>query len=308
MIHEFGIEPELVAQWGADRKEYRFIHGKIGLGQPRMLSGFPKLAKWRKAVIDAGNALNDDMALQRITALAQAIGEAYVQRDCSLWDGSQSWLENAERDHERCRFHLILAQENPRNNGRVLSRNVIGEPGDHRWDLPRTRFVARTADELAGALAPMLSNCSEVHLIDPHFGPEDYDYRATLEAFLRAIGVNRGGPAPALVEVITSERSTAEFFATECQTKLPRHIPAGMSIGFKRLKARGGGAELHNRYVLTDIGGVTLGRGLDRGETGQSEDIALLERDHYLQRWQEYIGPDPAFDPAEPPINIVGTG
>jgi hypothetical protein len=41
---------------------------------------------------------------------------------------------------------------------------------------------------------------------------------------------------------------------------------SGVSVEFVRWRQKAGGDKLHNRYVLTDIGGVSLGVGLDEGQ------------------------------------------
>lgn len=87
---------------------------------------------------------------------------------------------------------------------------------------------------------------------------------------------------------------------------MPSIIPKGLSIRIVRWKERQGGEALHNRYILTDIGGVLFAHGLDRGKEGQQDDVFLMELDQYLLRWQQYAGVSPAFDMADPPISING--
>lgn len=305
MIYEFAVEPELVAQWN-DIKDFRYFAGCFGLGLPRMVSEFPKVNKWRAKALNARPKDMGELDKKRVEELVRIMSECMVKRERHGYDGNRVWLENAEADHVRCPFHLILARENPRNKGQVRAAEVIAEPGDETWECRRTLPVPRTPEELARALEPMLSNSSEIHFIDPHFKPYDPDYQSTLEAFLQAALDNRGGSPPSLVEVILDATIEQTHFETECRRHLPRRIPKALSVQFRRLKSRGGGPELHNRYLLSDIGGVFLGRGLDRGDCAHSEDMALLEKQHYLQRWGEYVGPAPAYDLAEEPIQIIG--
>ena len=39
----------------------------------------------------------------------------------------------------------------------------------------------------------------------------------------------------------------------------------------RRLKQKQDGEKLHNRYILTDLGGVTFGTGLDEGKKGETD-------------------------------------
>ncbi len=302
MIYEFAVEPELVAQWGLDIKDYRYFVDCFGLGRTRMVSEFPKLKTWRRDILRAAENAGD-LQRQRVDALLGVLTERMVKRQGCAYDGNVAWLENAEKEHGRCPFHLILARDNPRRAGRVLAQSVIADPEDARWKIERTVSVSRTRDEFARAFAPMLSNCQEAHFIDPYFSPGDPDYRTSLEAFLDAMLDNRGGPLPGPVTVITSEKSKAAPFSSSHGDgdlqKLSRHIPRGMEVVLKRYKERGGGAELHNRYILTNLGGVFLGKGIDKGDSGHMDDVALLEKEHYLLRWKEYVEGPIAFDLVE---------
>ena len=44
--------------------------------------------------------------------------------------------------------------------------------------------------------------------------------------------------------------------------------------------------ELHNRYVLTNPGGISFHHGLDDGPG--TDELSLLSRDSYINRWRQY--------------------
>jgi len=69
------------------------------------------------------------------------------------------------------------------------------------------------------------------------------------------------------------------------------------------------GQRLHNRYILTDIGGVRFGAGLDENRDdpgGDTDEVSLMNRETYLKRWDQYASEEPAFELGEEPIIIVG--
>ena len=76
---------------------------------------------------------------------------------------------------------------------------------------------------------------------------------------------------------------------------------------FVRWQQRHGSDRLHNRYVLTDVGGVSLGVGLDEGKEGETDDISLLTREQFLKRWAQYVDNDGTFDCVDCPTKILGT-
>jgi hypothetical protein len=55
-------------------------------------------------------------------------------------------------------------------------------------------------------------------------------------------------------------------------------------------RERDGGQEIHNRYILTNHGGVSLGAGLSptASERDTFEDIARLSESARKKRWSQY--------------------
>ena len=170
--------------------------------------------------------------------------------------------------------------------------------------------MSRSAKALAAAVAAMLRNAAVVVLVDPHFGAENRRHREPLRAFLRAMIDARPGALPDRIDVYCSADggATERFFRGECESRLPRIVPAGLQVGLVRLRQRDDGERLHNRYILTDLGGVTFGVGLDEGNAGDTDDIQLLDRAQYEKRWNQYGSEDPAFDRPHPPVTIEGVG
>lgn len=305
MIHEYALEPELVATWG-NRQDYRYFVEKFGLGQPRIVSRYPK--RWVRLVWQAFQS-NDDLERSRMVELLQRIGERMVHRRDYLWDAGRPWVENARAENTRVAFHAILARENPGGHPSILVAAALDD--SPLWVISRGVTIARNAGNMAAAVAAMLRIASVIVFVDPHFSPAELRYLRTLEAFLRAIIEGRAVDGPGRVEVHTSadedRTGTREFFEVECRSRLPRCIPSGVNLRIVRLQQRPQGERLHNRYILTDLGGVLFGVGLDEGDDGDTDDVHLLDRTQYDERWQQYASDAPAFDRHEPPIEIGGT-
>jgi hypothetical protein len=273
MVYGFALDPELVATWG-DKANYRYFYDKFGLGQPRMMVEFPKLKNWRRQVLQATNGLGD-LEKQKVTELISILTERAITRGPHRdYDGTRPWLENAEDEHAGNPFHAILAFNNPRGNKSVLVGGNLGGDREPRWDLERSCVVNRKAAEMAASIQSLLRNSREIIFVDPHFGPENARHRRPLEAFLTMLVANRD----VAINVLTSEKATIEFFKSECKKRLPQIMPRGLSVCFSQLTEKPGGEKLHNRYVLTDIGGVKFNVGLDDGNDGQTDDVDLMDR------------------------------
>jgi hypothetical protein len=152
----------------------------------------------------------------------------------------------------------------------------------------------------------MLGNCTEMHLVDPHFNPEKARFRRVLEALLEVVAESNASLRVVRVHCIAANLGLA-FFEQEA-AKMAGSLPNGVTIAFSRWKEKQqGGEKLHNRYVLTNIGGVSLGVGLDEGEPGETDDVHLLTREQYRLRWEQYVGPNGAFACADLPTSVRGT-
>ena len=314
MIHEYALEPELVATW-TNRSDCRYFKESFGLGQGRVVSQYPE--HWKHLVRDASRGNNDlaqnDLAQKRLVELLVHLSEQMVRRSDAQWDGeSTSWRDNAEHEHERRPFHAILARTNPKNHAHVLTESKMDEDSATRWTVRRGRSVARNAAEMADAVTPLLRCSSEVIFVDPYFRPGQLRYRGPFEAFLEQMVRQRPGGMPTRIEVHTSTKvkdtETKKFFRGECDTKLHECVPEGMKVLVRRLKEKQDGEKFHNRYILTDLGGVAFGTGLDEGNEGETDDITLMDRDQYELRWSQYGGDPPAeFEQKGDSVEVVGT-
>ncbi len=294
MIYEFAIEPDLVATWG-NPSDYRFFADKFGLGTARIMSEFPKLKNWRRQILGAAAGV-EDLDLGRITALIGLLTEKKITRQNVQYNGTISWLENAEAEHNRNNFHAILSTKNPRNHTDVMIGKSLGVNPDKRWNLEAEKVVERKAYKMAESVISMLSNCTIAIFIDPHFGPERDHYRKTIKQFMKSLTQNRNNLPLDRVEIHTQEKSTADFFKKECKANMSACIPPTLKVRFVRWKQKRGGEKLHNRYILTDIGGVKFTVGLDEGRAGETDEITLLPKETYELRWNQYASDEPAFD------------
>lgn len=303
MIHEYALEPELVATWG-NRYDFRYFIEKFGLGQPRIVSRYPK--RWKRLVWDAFRSDNE-LDRKRMEELLARLSERMVRRLNHVWEPADSWLGNAHKEHARVPFHAILARENPAAHAWTLVPDEI-EHSSPLWEVPRSITIARSATAMATAVEAMLRIAEVVIFVDPHFRPESSRHRRPLEAFLRAVLDRRPLGAPGRVELQASldreNAPTPEFFREKCERSLPRCIPTGLRLILRRLRQRPGAESLHNRYILTDIGGVIFGQGLDDGAAGETDDVSLMERAQFERRWQQHASETPEFELLEDAVEV----
>ena len=308
MIQEYALEPELVASWH-DRMQFRFFVDQFGLGTGRVVSRYP--SKWRKVVWEsfqsAFGSTAGEVERKRIEELLARLTATKVRRTGCVWENGSSWLVNAEVEHTRRPFYSILARDNPRKKPDVMCADDVLDGTPTGWHAPSSVIVDRTAAAMATSIEKMLLCATRIMFVDPHFRASRATFRNPLTEFLRSIRVEI--PKVGL-ELHTGHSGDAapswKYFRKECEDYLPKIVPTGLTLIVKRWNNRGGGERLHNRYILTDIGGVQFGVGLDEGPPGSTDDISLLSAESFRQRLEEYSGPAHAFE-LEGQINIEGS-
>ena len=154
----------------------------------------------------------------------------------------------------------------------------------------------------------LLQTAREILFIDPHFNPQRWHCKRPLEAFLQAVAKRHPSmPKPTRIEIHTGHETagTKAFFDTECRRHLLPIIPRGMQIRLIRWDQK----YLHNRFILTEYGGLKFSTGLDdHNSSALTHDIVdLLDLDPYAQTWQEYQRGSSNFPCIEDDLIVKGT-
>ena len=328
MIHEYALEPELVATW-YDHHLYRYFIERFfgfekdtGDATGRVVAQYPS-DMWQNLVWDAFEKNFGSTATtldwQRMEELLkQLLKEPTVRRPCPpcIWDYEQTWLENAEEENRRHPFQAIFALDDPRNHRNVVrADDFLNMSASAVWRIPNSIVVDRTADSMAKSLKPMLRCATRIFFIDPHFRASEPRYQNPLREFLNIICHGRRQVTLEYHTMYNKKKPSWDHFFRECKQYLPCLIPRGFTLTIRRWRDKKVSENLHNRYILTDIGGVQFGVGLDEYDPDSTsnapptDDIYRMGRQNYQKRCKDY-GYDnskPAFkQEKKPPIVIRG--
>ena len=139
---------------------------------------------------------------------------------------------------------------------------------------------------MADAIEVFIQQADRIAFIDPHFGPENPRHRIPFEEFLSRLRDRPDGKMPNAVEVHCAYKSQLSFFQSLCNSKLAGMIPKGLRMQVCRWSKE----DLHNRFVLTDVGGVAFLEGLDQytGDGRKEDVVVLLDRDVSQQLIDNY--------------------
>jgi hypothetical protein len=158
--------------------------------------------------------------------------------------------------------------------------------GQHPCLHPNRQWhIDREAEVMAACCAPLLSRVQHVKLIDPYFDLGQARFRRPFTALLRHV---KPGTE---IEVFRGDNFGGNFAQQSLQRLLDAIKPDGITVAVFFLPQ----GEMHNRFVLTEAGGLVFKTGLDDKDDGKltTDLVTVLERDVWAVEWAKFTGDEP---------------
>ncbi|MDH5672825.1 MAG: hypothetical protein OEZ06_11790 [Myxococcales bacterium] len=292
MFYEYAMEPSVISTW----ERARYFLGAFGPWKGRFLAQYPR--RWKRMVYE-GLACADIEKKRIEERLAALDGRVFSRRSSAEYDGTVPWIDNAMVEHRRVPFRAILAEGG--TGGGVVHPDEVDEQCE-LWRVETGHLVPRAAAAFVAMVDLLLRASTRVVLVDPYFRADQNDKAQPLVAFCRAIE----GQGKDVEVHFSDEPRGYDPCMRDAQRALPRLLPPGTAVTLRCWKHRTGGPRLHNRYLLTDIGGVKFGDGIELGDPGHEDHLSILDEPSRARLWDQYTGPAPAFDEAGAPQTFVG--
>ena len=275
MLREFAVEPALLGEWN----EFRYLHEKFGVQRARMIALFPK--KWPRMVYESATGFTE---MQR-----KRLEEWLARKDKFLvpggrdYDVADDWLHSAELAHERHPFHAILATTNPRGHEKILLSH--GDPLENEplFDCSHEDFMPRKPEEFV-ATSGLLLRCSrQIIFVDPHVRAND----RWGEALSAMFGCIHPEATVRYCSIDSPQGIEKDFRLGELRKKWPRFIPKGKVLEFILL-GKDTGMDTHNRFILTERGGIKFAWGLDASNDGSKDVVNVMAEGTHVAMFDEY--------------------
>lgn len=302
MLNEYAVEPEAI---GNDYRTFRSVISLFGVDRGRLISKFPE--NWIASVLEAATLSGvGDIKIatieDRLTRPPQP-----MLLDCKrIFDTNLGgWLDNAIAQHQIAPFKAILARQETSGVDLLNVDEFIDT--DPAFDAPVSWEVPRTCDAIADALLPIIKISRRVHIIDPFFDFRNRgdDYKGTLQAILFKLHqAGRNGMEIYIHYRTADPRPPIEYLENNRTRLFEGVIPDGYTLFLHEWAERNDGADFHDRHLVTDVGGLTLGAGFGASNIHQKVNITRMGielADTVEARFDLYTG---AFECVSPVLKI----
>ncbi|QEP41869.1 hypothetical protein D5085_01115 [Ectothiorhodospiraceae bacterium BW-2] len=292
MIKEYAIDPELLSNW----QNFRYLTEQFGISKGKLIAEYPK--RWRKLVYDAlthCKTMEKKRIEERLTLMSKRRDKLSARLCPCQWQDEISWLENAIHEHALHPFDAIISETNPDQLPFVLINETLDEE-EPLWQSSTMIEIKRDAALIAKTLSPLLHRSQTLTLIDPHFSPfSERWYRPLIElttTWHQGIIAKKNQNVALIFHLLgdNPKRSKPDRngFYQGCQNFVEQ-LPPNISIHFYRWSETDWSNNIHDRFILTDRGGVQFSIGLD-ASTNPNETtlITLLEEPIYQSVSQRF--------------------
>ncbi|MBW2428178.1 MAG: hypothetical protein JRF56_04410 [Deltaproteobacteria bacterium] len=132
------------------------------------------------------------------------------------------------------------------------------------------------------AIRPMLDCAREVVLIDRNFDPGKYRWRQFLIKLVEFLSGRTFSPSIGKIDFHLGDDVSLNHLQVLCSNNIVGDLPVGMKVNFFVWPRE----QLHDRYVLTDVGGVRFGIGLDICDGSGPEKVEISRiSEETRRRW-----------------------
>ena len=277
MLSEYAVEPAAI---GADWRTFKDLIDRFGADKGRLISRLP--SKWEKKVIQA--AKDAGMQDVRISSIVERLRDSKhkVVDFNRIYDHEANWIDNALHEHADRPFKAIICDAGGAACAEAIQPDDCSD-GHPLLGAATSRDVIRTADEIAGALYMITAVSKEIDIVDPYFDlrPAKGNYLAPLASLFAQLAAGFGQPKAIRIHFRDHDsRPPAEVLARDGYAQVRGLLPPGYCLELYAWSEKQGGEDFHDRFVLTDLGGIMIGAGLSADGPAETATFTLLNVDH----------------------------
>lgn len=278
MHSEYAVEPSVI---GSDWPTFRYLIEKFGFDKGRLISRFP--SRWERKVVAAAKDANlTDIQISSIIERLKGTKKTRVFDLGRDFEYGDDWIDNALREHAKRAFRGIIFAKKPTGCPEALTVDDCDDENP-LFKVSTSRDVSRVADEISDALLLLLAPATEIDVVDPFFDvrPRKGDFLGPIAALLAKLSDAGFSEKTLRIHYRThASRPTDAQLAQDAPGLTAGLIPPGFKLQLFEWEKIEGGKDFHDRFVLTNFGGIQIGIGPAAAEASQDTTFTLLDDDH----------------------------
>lgn len=298
MLNVFAIDPEIIR----DGEQFRYCTQHCHPSNGRLIADLPP-GLWSvmtyEIIKELGLRSKEEKKLKR--RLHRVVEEQLIERLGTKWDFLESsWITNAENEHRRDPFSLIISPDYDEADDKELK--YPPSELDHEvntWNTPTGTEITRSPKDFVKAILPMLLLAEEIHFVDRFFNVLDdslhtKSYKKIIEELAKYYNLFSSFPS-LIIHCCPKVEEDYENYLYNFKFGLNEHyaplIPTGKSIKaflWENKIEKGVSHPFHNRFVLSNHCGVLVGYGTDedKQKTSAPDHLQIVDERMYKNLWE----------------------
>jgi len=258
-------------------KNIRFYLDLFGVCHGRLISQFP--FDYENDVWELTEKL-EDVKKKEIRTIFQLLKKR--KSFFPLWrlyDYEKNWSANALIQNSQNPFHAIITEDNI-DCDQLLNPSTMSSMDD-LFIARRSVKIQRDANKIAEFAEKLLWMSKKIFFIDPYFKGSEREKINVLEKLLQTIDNSDIELADRVIEYHVDKEKIPSTFKNLLIQYVKPIVPNDLNIVFILRPTE----EMHNRFILTNEGGLQLGLGLMEPTPMQpsTDNIGFLD----FNEWQE---------------------
>lgn len=293
MLSVYAIDPQCVS----DFEKLRYIADSCSAQQGRLISDIPN-RRWTSQVSKSvARSKSTFLHGKRIEDALDRVRRSGLIPPLSMDKQRDEWAECVRIEHQIHPFRAIVSQM--QSDGVNCTVHIDDLSNDNEfWAVNENEKIDRTADGITNCIKPLVERSRRIAIIDPYFRPALPECRDALKAILSITPLQHGSfesiDCHVAVDSDCEKKKTqnpdyikrwGNNFFDDCRDRLPNVVPHGAKLKVNLWSKRHNDREFHDRYLLTDLGGISFGNSftIAPGTKMSAKRIPLAERDEVLQ-------------------------
>jgi hypothetical protein len=293
MLVEHLVEPDFLTKVVDSKRNYEDFLREFSRQSPRVIGKLQKFSKFRSKTLLAQNEQASEDQQTMLIEILNFIEETCLVNRNSDINGEVSFFENCVNAHQQFPSHVFCLNEHMDQKVDGVDILFSSDLNDGIRSLSNQKLVQKNLEKMAEVTADFLRLSSNITFVDPYFSARE----GMLNPMIKFIELCRTN-SPVVSKNISilaklctkpnSNQPSAQFMLDAIighQDFFPNGIES-LSVSLLREKPQG--ELLHNRYIISGLGALLWGIGLDERHSEVNDDVVMLNEEIFSKRFEQY--------------------